>query len=67
MKYNEYDIRITIKGILMFEKLTGCSFMAITEDKMLEFIYCVFITSNNNVNLTFDGFMYMMDDKKFAN
>ena len=66
MKYTDYNIRITIKSIIMFEKLAGVSFMSITEDNMLEFIYCVFITSNNNVNLTYNGFKYMMEDKKFA-
>lgn len=49
----------------MFEKLSGHSYMAMKEEDMVMFLYCVFVTSNKLV-LTYSGFQFMMEDKKFA-
>lgn len=65
MSYKDYNIELTIKAILMFEKLSGHSYMAMKEEDMVMFLYCVFVTSNKLV-LTYSGFQFMMEDKKFA-
>lgn len=65
MSYKDYNIKITFKAIMMFERMVGHSFLKMGEEEMVKFIYCIFVTSNP-INLTFNGFMYLWEDTKFA-
>lgn len=65
MSYKDYNINLTFKAILLFERMVNHSFMRMSEEEMIKFIYCIFITSNS-LNITFDGFMFMWEDAKFA-
>lgn len=57
---------LSMKSILMYEKLTGKNFSEFdSEEDMLSFMYCVFVCSTD-MKITVEVFYTMLEGKKFA-
>ena len=62
MKFEGYDIRISIKGIMMWERMFGGNFFTMDQEEGLsELIYCLFCTSNPQVVLKYKTFVGMVE------
>ena len=67
MDFDKYSLKLTMKAGLMYEQLTGKNFLDVADEMDAVYVmYCSFVT-NNNVNITFEAFVNLMDDKKVAN
>ena len=63
---NELDLKLTMKSIMMYEKLSGKSFSYFNaEEDIIQFMYCVFVCSTD-VKITLEVFTSMLENKKFA-
>lgn len=63
---NELDLRISMKAILMYEKLSGKQFSIMQDEESVTlFMYCVFVCSTE-MKITFPVFCTMLEKKKFA-
>ena len=66
MDFSGYEIKLTIKSICMFERLSGKSFFKFNVDEDIPMLlYCTFYTSNN-VELRFEAFMYMLENEEIS-
>ena len=56
-----------MKACCMYEKLTGKSFLkCVNEEETVYAMYCGYVV-NNNINITFNAFLNLMEDEKVAN
>lgn len=66
MDFSGYEIKLTIKAICMFERLSGKSFFKFNVDEDIPMLlYSTFYTSNN-VELRFEAFMYMLENEEIS-
>lgn len=65
MDFQGYEIRLSIKSICMFERLTGRSFFDFSEDDVMVLLYCTFYCSNN-MEIKYETFVYMLEDERIA-
>lgn len=65
MDFTGYDLKLSIKAICMFERLSGKSFFDFTEEDMGMLLYCSFYTTNN-VEIKYEAFMYMLEVEDIA-
>lgn len=63
MDLSKYDIKLSIKAICMFEKLTGKSFYDFNTEDILILMYCAFMSSNN-INLKLSTFYIILEDER---
>ncbi len=63
----DIKIELTIRGMCLYEQLTGKSFFAPvgSEEDALKQLYAIFVTSND-MTITFPVFASMMGNRKFA-
>lgn len=65
MDFQNYDIRLTIKAICMFERFCNKSFFDFTEDDLVQLLYCTFYTTNNT-EIMFDTFVLLLENEEVA-
>lgn len=66
MKYfDDVKIRLTIRGICLFEQMTNKSFFELSDEDLVPFMYCT-IVSSNEFNYTYDTFLEMCKNQKVA-
>ena len=65
LDFDKYNMCLSIKAICLFERLTGKSFYAFTEEDVVKLIYAIFITSNN-IRFKESTFEYLIADEKVA-
>lgn len=66
MKYfDDVKIRLTIRGICLFEQMTNKSFFELNDDDLIPFMYCT-IVSSNEFNYTYETFAEMCNNQKVA-
>lgn len=59
----EYNIKYTLRGIFIFEQITGKSFsISNTMDEYL-FFYSMLLANNKDTTLTFDEFIDILDEE----
>ena len=63
--YQNFDIKLNMKTILLFEQLSGKSFYTLSPDDMFQLIYSSLIV-NNNIMLTFSQFELVMKNPKIS-
>lgn len=62
---DKYTLRLTVKSICLFEKLSGKSFYAFGADDVTTLMYAVFATSNN-LQLKRSTFDFLIEDVRLA-
>lgn len=67
MDFDKYKMRFNAKSLCMFEKMKNKSFFKIVdEDDVLCLTYCMLISNNEDLLMTFEVFKQMMKDKKVS-
>lgn len=61
--FGDIKIRLTVRGICLFEQMADKSFFDMTDDDLFRFMYCTIIASNE-FNYTYDTFLSMCKNKK---
>lgn len=65
MDLSKYKIKMTIKSICMYEKLSGNSFFAFTDEDIAILMYCIFCTSND-IDMKYTTFCNLMENEQIA-
>ena len=65
MDFSGYDMKLTIKSICMFERMSGKSFFRMSDDDMMMLLYCTFFTSNN-VEINYGAFVRLLEVEEIA-
>ena len=63
----KYKIKLNVASARLFEQISGKSFFNIGEEDAFKLAYSVLIANNPELNLTFNTFMLLLQDKKVAN
>lgn len=63
--FDNYKIRLNVATARLFEQLTGKSFFKMGDSDSLQLAYCS-LAANNDLTITFDVFLYMIENKKVA-
>lgn len=66
MDFKDLHIRVNIKSICYFEKITKKSFFSIMTDDIPMLAYCCFVVNNPGNLVSFDAFLIMLKNKKIA-
>lgn len=65
MDFGGYTIKLSIKSICMFERLTGKSFFSFGEEDVVALLYCTFYVSND-MQIRFETFVGMLENEQVA-
>lgn len=65
LDFDKYKLRLTVKAICMFEKLTGKSFYEFTDDDIVILMYCAFVSSNN-LDYRLSTFNFLLEDERVS-
>lgn len=65
LDFDKYKLRLTVKAICMFEKLTGKSFYEFTDDDIVTLMYCAFVSSNN-LDYRLSTFIFLLEDERVS-
>lgn len=65
MDLSGYNIKLTIKSICMFERLSGKSFFKMGDDDLLLLLYCTFYVSNS-LEIKYETFQSMLENEQIA-
>ncbi len=57
IKEQEVNLRYSMRSLFMYENITGQSFNPKTLQDFCTFFYCVLVSSNKDIGLTFDDFI----------
>ena len=63
--YQEFDIKLNMKTILLFEEMADKSFYDLNDEDLLLMVYCSLVV-NNNQKLTYSRFKQVMENEKIA-
>lgn len=63
--FKDIKLKLTLRSIILFEKMVGHSFFDLRDEEIPQLIYCV-VRSNNSFNYKFSVFEGMLNNKKFA-
>lgn len=61
MDLSQYHMRLNLKSICYFEKISGKSFFKLSEEDVLYLLYATFIINNPEINMTFNVFTGLME------
>ena len=64
--FGDYKIKLNVAAARLFEQLTGKSFFNVEESDSLQLAYCALV-ANNDLTITFDTFLLMIENQKIAN
>lgn len=66
MKYNikgtDYELRYSIRAMMMYENITGESFNPDNLTNILTFFYCIVVSSSKDYSYSFDEFIDNLDE-----
>lgn len=65
LNVGDYKLKLTIKAMCLFEQLTGKSFLALDDTDLVDMLYAMFVTSNN-LRMSKDAFVVLMEDERVA-
>ena len=57
IKQQEVELRYSMRALFQYESITGQSFNPKTLQDFCTFFYCVLVSSNKDLDLTFDDFI----------
>lgn len=66
MDFSNYQMRLSIKAICMYERLSGKSFFDFADEDVLMLLYSTFYTSNK-VEIKYETFIGIMENPQIAN
>lgn len=66
MDLSQYKMKMTVKSVCMFEKLSGKSFFSFDDEDIPLLLYSTFYCSND-VEIKFETFLGIMDNQDIAN
>ena len=58
----EVELRYSMRALFQYENITGQSFNPKTLQDFCTFFYCVLVSSNKDLDLTFDEFVDYLDE-----
>lgn len=64
LKY--YKLKLNIKSLCYYEKITGKSFFVFDGENVTELLYALFVVNNPDVVITLKTFMYMLEDTRLT-
>lgn len=62
IKEQEVELRYSMRALFQYENITGQSFNPKTLQDFCTFFYCVLVSSNKDLDLTFDEFVDYLDE-----
>ena len=62
IKNQEVELRYSMRALFQYENITGQSFNPKTLQDFCTFFYCVLVSSNKDLDLTFDEFVDYLDE-----
>lgn len=62
IKEQEVTLRYSMRALFQYENITGQSFNPKTLQDFCTFFYCVLVSSNKDLDLTFDEFIDFLDE-----
>lgn len=62
IKELEVELRYSMRSLFQYENITGASFNPKTLQDFCTFFYCVVMSSNRDLDLTFDEFIDFLDE-----
>lgn len=65
MDLSKYKMKMSIKAICMFERLSGCSFFRMSGEEAPYLMYSVFYTSND-IDMRFETFIGILENPQIA-
>lgn len=57
IRQKQVELRYSMRSLFMYENITGQSFNPKTLQDFCTFFYCVLVSSNKDLDLTFDDFI----------
>lgn len=66
MDLSQYKMRLNIKSICYFEKISGKSFFAFDESDIMYLLYSTFLVNNPDTNITFDVFTGIFENEQIS-
>ena len=66
MDLSQYKMKLNIKSICYFEKITGKSFFSFGEEDILHLLYATFLVNNPDTNITLDVFMGILENEQIS-
>ena len=66
MDYSKYKLTLNIKSVCLFEKMAEKSFYKCNTDVDIAILMYCSLVSNNDLQITYQAFLRMMEDAKFS-
>lgn len=66
MDLSQYKMRLNVKSICYFEKITGRSFFKFTDEDVMYLLYATFLTNNPETKITYKTFLGIMGNEQIA-
>lgn len=66
--FDKYQIKLNAKAIMLYEKLTGKSFIDVQENEedALKLMYAVLVANNPKLRMTYNAFLIFIQDEKIV-
>ena len=61
-----YKLKLNIKSLCYYEKITGKSFFSFDGSNVIELLYSLFVVNNPEVNMTIKAFTFMLEDVRVS-
>lgn len=58
----QYKIKLTLRALILFEKVAGTSFKFDTLSDQILYLYCLILANNEDVDLNIDDLIEAMDN-----
>ena len=62
IRQKQVELRYSMRALFQYENITGQSFNPKTLQDFCTFFYCVLVSSNKDLDLTFDEFVDYLDE-----
>lgn len=62
IKDKEYELKYSIRAMMMYENITGESFNPSNLTNVLTFFYCMVVSSSKDYSYTFEEFLDYIDE-----
>lgn len=66
MDLSQYKMRLNVKSICYFEKISGKSFFNFNEDDIIYMLYATFLTNNPDTNISFNVFTGILENEQIS-
>lgn len=61
IKDQEYNLKYSIRALFLYERITGKSFEATSLENQFIFFFCLVLSSNPDMSMTFEDFIDAID------